>query len=90
MAVGMEFVAREIHFYTIFETVYLKEQSPAADQLAASLVNTYALLLRHLVSSAKYFDTSLLSRSKSSTACSRFFLPPGHFPPPPCVKFVPF
>jgi hypothetical protein len=37
MLVGMEFVTREIRFYTIFEVVYLKRQSDATEQLSSTL-----------------------------------------------------
>ena len=62
MALGMEFLAREVHFYTIFELVYLKKQSAASEQLASILVKAYATLLSYLVSAAKYFDSNTLSK----------------------------
>jgi hypothetical protein len=48
MLIGMESVAREIHFYTLFEVVYLTRSSEARDQLADILVKTYAKLFRFL------------------------------------------
>lgn len=52
----MEFVAREIRFYTLFEAVYLKESSEAADQLASTLVQTYGNLLRYLAKAYRYYS----------------------------------
>jgi hypothetical protein len=55
MLLGMEFVAREIRFYTLFEAVYLKTPSEAAEQLASTLVQTYGSLLRYLASAYTYY-----------------------------------
>jgi hypothetical protein len=45
MLLGLDFVAREINFYTIFEVVYLKKPSEATELLSQSLVTTYAKLV---------------------------------------------
>lgn len=41
MALGIEFVAREIHFCTMFEAIYLQSQHPATELLSSILVETY-------------------------------------------------
>ncbi len=51
----MEFVAREIRFYTLFEAVYLKTPSEAAEQLTSTLVQTYGSLLQYLASAYTYY-----------------------------------
>jgi len=55
MLLGMEFVAREIRFYTLFEAVYLKTPSEAAEQLASTLIQTYGSRLRYLASAYTYY-----------------------------------
>lgn len=55
MLLGMEFVTREIRFYTLFEAVYLKTRSEAVDQLANTLVQTYSSLLGYLASAYTYY-----------------------------------
>jgi hypothetical protein len=55
MLLGMEFVAREIRFYTLFEAVYLKTPSEAAEQLADTLVKIYGSLLQYLASAYIYY-----------------------------------
>ena len=61
MLVGMEFVAREIRFYTIFEVVYLKKPSEATEQLSNTLAKTYAKLLQYLANAMKYYKGNFLS-----------------------------
>jgi hypothetical protein len=56
MLVGMEFVSREIHFYTLFEVTYLTRSSEATELLASTLVNTYSKLLGFLATAKKYYE----------------------------------
>jgi hypothetical protein len=62
MLVGMEYVAREIHFYTIFEVVYLTRSSEARDQLADTLVKTYAKLFGFLAEARGYYGEHTITR----------------------------
>jgi hypothetical protein len=62
MLVGMEFVTREIHFYTIFEVVYLKKPSDVTEMLSQSLIKTYAKLLGYLANAKRYYSQSTFSR----------------------------
>ncbi|KAH7087293.1 hypothetical protein FB567DRAFT_591977 [Paraphoma chrysanthemicola] len=66
MLLGMEFVAREIRFYTLFEAVYLKTPSEAAEQLADTLVKTYASLLQYLASAYTYYRKHTIARVMSA------------------------
>jgi hypothetical protein len=61
MALGIEFVVREIHFYTMFEVVYLQTQHPATELLSSTLVETYGKLLGYLAEATRYFTTRSLS-----------------------------
>jgi hypothetical protein len=65
MLVGMEFVAREIHFYRIFEALYLKKQSVAADQLSSILVNAFSKLLKFLADATKFLKEDFFCTSGS-------------------------
>jgi hypothetical protein len=56
MLVGVQFVAREIHFYTRFEGTYLTRPSKFADQLGDTLVETYENLLGFLAKAYKYYS----------------------------------
>lgn len=65
---GMEFVAREISYYSIFEGTYLyqstettEQLSKITDQLSAGLVEVYSKILELLVQVKKYFDQHTLS-----------------------------
>lgn len=60
MLLGIEFVAREIQFYTLFEKVYLKKPSEAANQLADTLVQTYGSLLQYLAKAYTYYSKHTL------------------------------
>jgi hypothetical protein len=62
MLLGMEFVAREISFYTIFEVLYLKKPSDATEILSQSLIKTYAKLLGSLATAKEYYSDSTISR----------------------------
>lgn len=62
MLVGMEYVAREIHFYTLFEVVYLTRSSEARDQLASTLVKTYAKLFSFLAEARSYYSEHTITR----------------------------
>jgi hypothetical protein len=64
MLVGMEFVTREIHFYRIFEVVYLKRQSSAAEELSQTLVKTYAKLLAYLAKAKRFYTANAISRCR--------------------------
>jgi hypothetical protein len=66
MLLGMEFVAREIRFYTIFEAVYLTKPSEAADQLANTLVKTYSNLLKYLAQAYRYYSKHTACKHYSS------------------------
>ncbi|KAH7074344.1 hypothetical protein BKA63DRAFT_312072 [Paraphoma chrysanthemicola] len=66
MLLGMEFVAREIRFYTLFEAVYLKTPSEAAEQLADTLVRTYECLLQYLASAYTYYRKHTIARVMSA------------------------
>ena len=62
MLIGMEYVAREIHFYTIFEVVYLTRSSEARNQLATTLVESYAKLFGFLAEARGYYGEHTLTR----------------------------
>lgn len=62
MLIGMEYVAREIHFYTLFEVVYLTRSSEARDQLANTLVETYAKLFGFLAEARDYYSEHTITR----------------------------
>jgi ankyrin repeat protein len=62
MLIGMESVAREIHFYTLFEVVYLTRSSEARDQLADILVKTYAKLFGFLAEAKGYYGEHTITR----------------------------
>ncbi|KAH9204408.1 hypothetical protein DL95DRAFT_529272 [Leptodontidium sp. 2 PMI_412] len=62
MLIGMEYVAREIHFYTLFEVVYLTRSSEARDQLANTLVGTYAKLFGFLAEARDYYSEHTITR----------------------------
>jgi hypothetical protein len=64
MLLGLDFVAREINFYTIFEVIYLKKPSKATKLLSQSLVETYAKLLTHLARAKRYYSDNTLSKSR--------------------------
>jgi hypothetical protein len=63
MLVGMEYVACDIHSYTLFEVVYLTKSSGARKQLAHTLVETYAKLLGFLAGARVYHDEHTLKRT---------------------------
>ena len=54
----MEFVTREINFYTVFEVYYLKKSSDATEMLSKSLIKTYAKLLSYLARTKEYYSDS--------------------------------
>jgi hypothetical protein len=62
MLEGLEFVSREIHFYTVFEAHYLNQSSEAADQLVDALVETYGILLGHLAKAARYYKETTFGK----------------------------
>lgn len=62
MLIGMEYVAREIHFYTLFEVVYLTRSSKARDRLANTLVKTYGKLLGFLAEARGYYGEHTITR----------------------------
>lgn len=66
MLLGMEFVAREIRFYTLFEAVYLKTPSEATEQLASVLVQTYSSLLRYLASAYTYYRKHTIGMNRDA------------------------
>jgi hypothetical protein len=70
MLVGMEFVTREIHFYTIFEVAYSKKHSGASELLADELVKTYTRLLSFLVTAKKFYMEHSWSNNSSILAKS--------------------
>jgi hypothetical protein len=61
MLVGMDFVTREINFYTIFEVYYLKNPYDATEILSQSLIKTYAKLLGYLAKAKRYYSENPLS-----------------------------
>jgi len=66
MLVGMDFVAREINFYTIFEVYYIKKPSDATEILSQSLIKTYAKLLGYLSHAKQYYSDRTFSRYQRS------------------------
>lgn len=62
-------MAREIHFYTLFEAIYLQGQDKPSDLLASVLVETYEKLLGYLAKAKWYFGTRSLS-TLSQSPCS--------------------
>jgi hypothetical protein len=66
MLLGMEFVAREIRFYTIFETVYLNKPFEAVVELKSTLVRTYGTLLQYLAKAYRYYGKHTACRPEST------------------------
>jgi hypothetical protein len=65
---GMEFAAREISYYSIFEGTYLSQSTKITDQvskitdlLSAELIRTYSKILELLVKAKRYFDHNTFS-----------------------------
>jgi hypothetical protein len=71
MLLGMEFVTREMHFYTIFETVYMDKSSDAVDELRGNLVKAYEKMLGYLAKAMKFFSKS--SKSIQNNILALFF-----------------
>jgi hypothetical protein len=61
MALGIEFAAREMHFYKISEVVYMRKSFPGTDTMGNNLVDTYVVLLEYLVEAKRYFKTGTIS-----------------------------
>ena len=55
MLEGIEFVSNLITRSAIFESLYLQAVSPATDQVAKSVVNLYAAMLRYLSCAKRYY-----------------------------------
>ncbi|KAH9203929.1 hypothetical protein DL95DRAFT_471950 [Leptodontidium sp. 2 PMI_412] len=59
---GMEFVTREISYYSIFEVIYLRRKFSATKQLSDALVQAYTKVLQFLSGARRYYDQNSLKR----------------------------